>query len=151
MKPALLAAVAASLWLPAMTWAAETCPWMNAATAGGLLGGAAEPQYAHGANDASGKCEFTVRLGGEVRKLEIEVRAGQASHASILADPRLSGAGKRELRGVGNEAWAVRQSDGGELVIGRVRNTLFEVLATGKPPAADAARKAAELVAGALF
>ncbi len=145
----------ALLLVPASAAFAADCPWLNTATASGLLGGPATLHY-DGASDAeSGVCEFT-RAAGKivVADLRIEINAGHATRQSLIADPRLRDAHKKELRGIGNEAWAVPASGGGEWVIGRVRGTTFAVRArngTDEKAAEAAALKAGELVAGNLF
>ncbi len=133
---------------------ATECPWLNTPTASGLLGGPAVLHYNGGAGSDSGVCEFTRPVGKATIDLRIEIDAGHATHATLVADPRLSGPHKEELRGIGNEAWAVQAAGGGELVLGRVRRTAFAIRARNSmdaPAAAAAARKAAELVAGNLF
>jgi hypothetical protein len=144
----------ALLLVPASFALAADCPWLNTATASGLLGGAAALHY-DGASDAgSGVCEFTREAGKAMIDLRIEINAGHASRASLLSDPRLHDVRKKELRGIGNEAWSVPASGGGEWVIGRVRGTAFAIRARNSPDeraAEAAALKAAELVAGNLF
>ncbi len=145
----------ALLLVPASLALAADCPWLNTATASGLLGGAAVLHY-DGASDAeSGVCDFMREAGKTVvADLRIEINAGHASHASLVADPRLRDARKKELRGMGNEAWSVPASGGGEWVIGRVRGTAFAIRArtgTDEKAAEAAALKAGELVVGNLF
>lgn len=133
---------------------AADCPWLNTATASGLLGGPATVHYDGAPEAGSGVCEFTRAAGKAVIDLRIEVNAGHASRASLLADARLQAVHKKELRGIGNEAWSVPASGGGEWVIGRVRGTAFAVRArrgTDEKAAEAAALKAGELVAGNLF
>ncbi len=144
----------ALLLMPASLAVAADCPWLNTATASGLLGGPATVHY-DGAPDAgSGVCAFTRAAGKAVIDLRIEINSGHTSRASLLDDARLHDVRKKELRGIGNEAWSVPASGGGEWVIGRVRGTAFAIRARNsenEKAAEAAALKAGELVAGSLF
>jgi hypothetical protein len=144
----------ALLLVPAPAAFAADCPWLNTATASGLLGGPASVHYDGSPEAGSGVCEFHRAAGKAVFDLRIEIETGHASRASLLADARLRDPRRKELRGIGNEAWSVPASGGGEWVIGRVRGTAFAVRArtgTDQKVAQAAALKAGELVAGNLF
>jgi hypothetical protein len=109
---------------------------MNAASAGGYLGGAA--------NEAT-PCNFA-RANAS---LTIEIATGQ-DLAPYLAK---CGSQAFPLKAIGNEAFACSMANG-ERVIGRVRDQIFVVtIVTDEAPAAlrEKARKAAEQVAGNLY
>ncbi len=143
-------------WLlcAAMTCGAaeETCPWLNAATAAGILGGAVEAEVGHAAKDGGVEsCEFTRRGESGVATLRIDVGTADLKCA----------AGGAAVRGLGNEARACPiEKTGGEMsarVIGRVREQWFAIrvgttdrrsLLEALP---DEALRAAAQVAGNLF
>jgi hypothetical protein len=125
--------------------AEETCPWLNAATAGGVLGAPVQTQI------APHVCSFVSRHG----ELRIQVETIAASHAD-----HCSGASE-QLKAIGNEAaaCAVESKDGrmAEQVAGRVRDQAFVItIATDDRSLSrnllrDKVRKVAEQVAGNLF
>jgi len=128
--------------------AGEGCPWLNRATAAGVLGGAVQ------ATVTPESCEFVRHEGGHEASLRIEVRAAGAAHAHC-------GPGAEALKGIGNEAAACRfEGKAGwtsEQVVGRVRDRAFLVrIGRNEPMAAgtalrEKAREVAEQVAGILF
>ncbi len=151
MKSFGILAIAAALGL---AHAAETgCPWMNAATAGGVLGGGVTETVTKNRDDAI--CVF-VRSG---MRLSIDVKT--------MSDPAkefpayLARCGKRAnpLRAVGNEAVAcmVKEAGGGTAgqVVGRVRTRAFVIRVNGdglsQAALTEKARNVAEQVAGNLF
>ena len=131
-------------------WAAmpEGCPWLNAATAAGVLGG--ETRTAVTATS----CEFEHRAGNHEIRLRIEVKPSSASHEQCPP-------GGAPLKGIGNEATACsyRGKPGwiAEQVTGRVRDRAFLVrIATddrSRSPQGlrEQARNIAEEVAGILY
>jgi hypothetical protein len=131
--------------LAAACQAEETCPWLNAATAGGVLGGAVQTQI------TPHVCSFVSRQG----ELRIQVETIAASHPD-----HCSGASE-QLKAIGNEAaaCAVESKDGriAEQVAGRVRDQAFTITITTDDRSVsrnllrDKARKVAEQVAGNLF
>ncbi len=138
----------AALMLAPMAAAAEHCTWLNAATAGGFLGGAANLTV------QPGSCEFRRTAGGHELVLRIEVAPANAPHPQC-------GASGEALRGVGNEATACAyEGTGGwrgQQVTGRVRDQAFLVRMASNDPAPDEkalrqkVRDIAEQVAGILF
>lgn len=143
--------------------AEESCPWLNVATAGGLLGG---PIRMHNVSHRSGNredaiCTFVSEQGSSVYELrmEVETMPGPRRDYSSLGQP-CSGA-REPLKSLGNEAGACAiDSKGGraaEQVSGRIRDRAFVIsVSTNDGPAARnglrvKARKAAEHVAGSLF
>ena len=134
--------------LPAMAAAEERCPWLNAATAGGVLGGAVQVTV------TGASCEFISKANGHGASLQIEVTAVSAPHAQCGSDAE-------PLKAIGNQAVACSyQGKPGwtaEQVVGTVRDQAFVVRLGSNDPSAAAktlsekARKVAEQVAGILF
>ncbi|MGA2117725.1 MAG: hypothetical protein ABSH56_23575 [Bryobacteraceae bacterium] len=133
--------------------AAESCPWLNAATAGGALGGAVTSvtvKRANAGDDAN--CDFIRHEGSLTLELRIETGRDYASYAARCHSDKVP------LRGIGNEAVACSSDDEvGEQVVGRVRERAFLVRIRSNARSAarsdvrDEVRKVAELVAGFLF
>src|SRR5580700_4360170 len=118
------------LLLPAIAGAAEICPWLNAATAGGVLGGtvAATVTRAKAGDDAS--CAFNRRDGSLVLELRIEVETMLSPAKDFPAYTARCHSASVPLKAIGNEA-VVCSNDGSdghaELVVGRVRDRAFVV------------------------
>jgi hypothetical protein len=140
--------VAIVLALPAMAADEQRCPWLNAATAGGLLGGVVQVTV------TGTSCEFGRQTGAEAATLWIEVNPISAPHPHC-------GPGAEPLAAIGNEAAACAyQGKPGwmaEQVVGRVRDHAFLVrIGTNNNSARAQAlrekvRNLAEQVAGILF
>jgi hypothetical protein len=128
--------------------AEDRCPWLNAATAGGVLGGTVHAVV------TPASCEFVRQSGGHDIALRIEVGPVSAPHTQC-------GAKAEPLKAIGNEALACtyegKESWMGEQVTGRVRDQAFLVrVSTNDKSAAsktlrEKARNVAEQVAGFLF
>jgi hypothetical protein len=140
--------VALSLFLPLMVGAEERCPWLNAATAGAVLGGSVQLTV------TPTSCEFVRQAGAQETRLRIEVTAATAPDVRCGPDAE-------RLKAIGNEAVACsyRGKAGwtAEQVVGRVRDQAFLVRiatndhsATGKA-LRDRVRNVTEQVAGMLF
>jgi hypothetical protein len=151
------------LLLPAVCHAQAKCPWINEATARGMLGGAVTVT-ANVGDHGEGVCEFSRQQGAAVHQLRIAV--------DIMADiPKQFPAYLAQcppksspLRAIGNEAVTCsvqeKEKKYGERVVGRVRDQAFVVSVTSS--ARDDAslsqetcrakvNLAAEQVAGILF
>jgi hypothetical protein len=140
---------------------AETCPWLNAATADGALGGAVSSvtvTRAKTGDDAS--CEFVRQQGSLVMHLRIETETLRSPAADFASYAARCGSDAVAVKGIGNEALACSSSGGeetGEWVVSRVRERAFGVRITTNDHSAlrselrEKARKIAELVAGFLF
>ncbi len=154
--------LAAVLCLPAACLAGEGCPWLNAATASGVLGGAVQAAVTHpGKNADDAACDFVRHEGPAAGRLYIEVRtmtAPRREFASYAAQCRTNAV---LLRAIGNEAVACgRDGKNGEIaeqVVGRVRDRAFVVRVSANVPPGqrdalrENARKVAEQVTGTLF
>jgi hypothetical protein len=160
--------------MPTTGHAEPHCPWLNAATAGGLLGGDVvmtvsarmehvPGQGSHVAQDQvrmdrfDTTCEFTRKAGHESSSLRIVVTT-MADPAKEYAAMLAKCGGTVALKGIGNEAVQCRNKNmAEEQVIARVRDRAF-VLTVHRPPApegGDALRadteNIAEQVAGSIF
>lgn len=148
--------------LPSIVGAAESCPWLNAATAGGVLGGTVTGvtvKRAKAGDDAS--CNFTRREGSLVLDLRIETITMSLPARDFAPYAARCGHGALPLKAIGNEALAC--SDEGdrnllaEQVVGRVRDRAFLVRigtndhSVQRSALRDKARFVAEQVAGTLF
>jgi hypothetical protein len=153
------------LCAPLAALAANNCPWMNEATASGLLGGDAIGAYTPSTANQPAACIFTQRGAGVTRVLRITVDLAEDDpHAHLMKSEAACGPSPAPLKGIGNEAvvCAVDDSTGrrGARVAGRVRDQVFEILITTNRKddpilTADALRirinTAAEQVSGNLF
>ena len=144
------------LGLPSIGTATEACPWLNAATAGGFLGGPitdATVKRAKTGDDAT--CDFIRHEGPLTLDLRIEVET-MPSPAKDFVSHAARCHSAVPLKAIGNEALAC-SDDGSEQVVGRVRDRAFLVrLSTSDRSAQrsalrDKVRKIAEQVAGILF
>jgi hypothetical protein len=148
---------------PALCHAQAQCPWLNEATAHGILGGDVTLSVKLNKQGA-GVCKFTRHHGAANRELRISV--------TLLTDiPRqfpayLTQCPPRStpLRATGNEAVTCskdsKEDHYAEIVVGRVRNQAFAVVVNStvqddpsmtQEMRRDRAKLAAEMVAGILF
>lgn len=141
--------------------AQESCPWLNAATAGGVLGGAVTAAITHpGKNKADTTCDFVRKesVEGELR-IEVETMTEPKTQFASLAAK--CGPARIPLKAIGNEAAActldAKNERISEQVVGRVRDQAFIIRITTNDRAAtrssvrEKARSVAEQVAGILF
>lgn len=149
------------LLAPASIAAAENCPWLNAATAAGVLGGPVTGmtvQHAKSGDDAS--CEFLRRAGTVESELRIATETMPDPSKDFPSYAARCHSVAEALTAIGNQAVVCSDDRGGgraEMVLGRVRNRAFEVrISTGDRSGAagalrEKARQIAEQVAGILF
>ena len=149
----------------AVAIAANNCPWMNEATASGLLGGNAIGSYTASTSDQPAACTFTQSDPDVTRILRIKVvLAKDDPHAYLIKSEAACGPSPIPLKAIGNEAVACvvdqRNPGRGARAIGRVRDQVFEILMTTTRPddpilKNDALRirinTAAEQLSGNLF
>ena len=148
--------------LPASGATEERCPWLNIATAGGMLGGhVTGVRVTRPLTGDDATCSFVRSDRAQVAELRIEVEtlvSPASAFASYLARCHSAGV---PLKGIGNQAVAC--TDDGragqlvEQVIGRVRSGRSWSGSSTNDRAArpdalrDTVRKTAEQVAGILF
>ena len=145
--------------------AQSTCPWLNAATASGVLGGTATMEV-NNAGVSTGVCIFRFEGEAQNNTLRISVikaeRQETAGKEMMPYESKCTASGL-PLKGVGNEAILCASDtakSSGELVVGRVRDNIFTIAinaGSGDNPAAtkddleDKAQEIAKQVAGILF
>jgi len=149
-----------ALALPAIAAARQDCPWLNAATAGGLLDGEVTSATQLSKTGVAGSCDFTSREGSATARLFIQVVMLTASQ-TYAAYQAQCGPHATPLKTIGNEAvlcpYTSTPGESGQQVVGRVRNHAFLVRLTVRGRAAPAIllqekiREAAEQIAGSLF
>lgn len=129
-----------------MCFGQSACPWLNAATASGVLEGAATVRA------ASDSCHFVAKTG----QLQIQVKSTQDAEREIAALAKRCKRDAAPLKAIGNAAFACLHRDR-EVVVGRVRQQVFTITLVMKGADADKdalvekARLVAEEVSGALF
>jgi hypothetical protein len=138
------------------------CPWLNVATASGVLEGSASLQIEQ-PNATETHCVFRYQNGKTVETLQIDVKRQQDISRGIVPEESSCRSPGTPLKAIGNEAVLCaddRRSSRGDQVIGRVRDSIFRVSAstTAKNDPAitrevleQRAKDTAEQVAGALF
>ncbi len=141
-----------ALALPILCRGEESCPWLNAGTAAGILDGGVSATVTHPRkNKEDATCDFVRRQGSLLYELTIEVET--------MGTPTCSGK-TTPLKAIGNEAFACSVDKRGyvfEEVVGRARDRAFTIsIDTDDPSVSQSSyrekvRKVAEQVAGALF
>lgn len=148
--------------LPLFCATADTCSWINAGTAGGVLGGSVNATVTHSqknANDAT--CDFTGRRGAVEYELHVDVATMTSPQHEFTAYAAQCKSDSTPLKAIGTEA-VICSSDAkpgqlSERVVGRVRTQVFIIWINTSNPSEtrasieDKARRVAEHVAGNLF
>jgi hypothetical protein len=116
---------------PAVARAANNCPWINEATASGLLSGEAVGEVSGAPAGQPTVCTFTRTTGGVRRALRVTVEVVSDSHAHLTAIAQSCGANATALKAIGNEAFVCApdapNAGMGERVVGRVRDQVFTI------------------------
>jgi hypothetical protein len=119
------------LLLPASAYAANNCPWINEATASGLLGGDAVGAATGAGAGQPGTCTFVSQMGGTTRTLRINVEIVPDPHARLGELTQHCGTDTANMPAIGNEAVVCSADDRkgglGERVLGRVRDQVFSI------------------------
>jgi hypothetical protein len=139
------------------------CPWINAATAGGILGGAVTAT-ANISDQGSGVCEFSLQQGEVIHLLRVSVDIMTDIPKEFPTYLAQCPPKSTPLRAIGNEAVTCKVEGDvhqhAELVVGRVREQAFLVSVSSSvendPSMTQEMRRAkanlvAEQVAGILF
>ena len=118
--------------LPTLCRAANNCPWINEATASGILGGDSVGALTEpGAAGGQTICEFTQQGDGFKRTLRITVELASNPHDRLVAVEQICGVDAAPLKAIGNEAQVCaagdRKSGMGQRVLGRVRDQVFTI------------------------
>ena len=148
--------------MPATCAATQPCPWLNGATAAGVLEGPVTVSVTYFDQDnTDAACEFIHKVDHTVRTLRIEVDTMKDLAHDFPRYLAKCGQDAKPLRATGNEAVVCsvpgKNNQVAEQVVSRVRDRAFivDVLSNGSATERDAlrdkARKIAEQVAGFLF
>jgi hypothetical protein len=154
------------LCVPSRNEAKDSCPWINEATASGVLDGAVtatvtHPEMSKDPDEAT--CVFLHQSGATGIELRIEVETLHAVPGAYAAYAEKCGTDGTPLRAIGNEAVTCSYTDKkrkkwmSEQVVGRVREHAFTVRVSSSAASPDRnvlrekARKMAEQLAGFLF
>jgi hypothetical protein len=143
--------------------ATENCPWLNAATAGGVIGSQVRMSVTHPPNDRADQpngapgdatCEFTPQDGAANTSIRIAVHTMQDHAKDYAAFVSRCGPSPRKLIGVGNEAVActleVSAGTVTEQVVARVRDRVF-IFSWSMPQAdANSSKETAQAIQGKL-
>ena len=128
----------------------SSCPWMNMATASGLLGGETSATFAAAGKDESeGLCNFA-RVGDPKINLRIEITVMKSVTAEFRSFLDKCRSDVKPLKAIGNEA-VVCSWEMGQRVVGRVRDQAFVITLTAPDVNIEKMRKAGEIVSGNLF
>jgi hypothetical protein len=149
---------------PAICQMNTGCPWLNVATATGVLRSSEHSPMAALAQGGKAACDFTYHDSTASRELNITVEEVKDAQQAMSAYKARCGSHVTALRGIGNEAVTCAvESKGksyGQQVIGVVRDQIFTVTVTTsakKDPVMprealeERSRNISEQVAGALF
>jgi hypothetical protein len=151
--------LSALLLIPGICKAETACPWINTATAAGILEGPVnlETQNTEGNGNI---CEFTYHDGTMMHSLRIAVHDIQDRKKDMMTNEAQCRSRIVPLKGIGNDAMLCSvdvHSSRGEQVVGWVRNRIFIVRIDANDASMtrkvlqEKARMAAEQVAGNLF
>lgn len=140
------------------------CPWLNSATASGILGGPVVVTVIDtNKNSDDATCTFSYRERGIARGLHIVVTTTSSPGQQFAAIRQQCGLNPTPLKAIGNEAVECTLEDKAERsaqVVGRVRDRAFVVkVSTSRPndpeltqrAQAEKAKDVAEQVAGSLY
>lgn len=152
----------ALLCAPAANAATQICPWLNAATAAGILEGSVTVSVSYSdQHKTDGVCEFTHKADHAVRTLRIEVDSMTDRTQEFPRYFARCGEDAKPVKAIGNEAAACSSTGTknqiAEQVVSRVRDRAFVVGVSSTGSALkrdvirDKAQKVAQQVAGILF
>jgi hypothetical protein len=145
-------------------FAQTQCPWLNAATAGGVLGGEVEASITNATTLGDATCHFTRKQDSSNLSITIDVHTMSLPSKDFPTFTAQCGGTLSPLKAIGNEAFQCvpksTSANGEEQVIGRVRDRAFILTvnanstkqsAPGKTSLTPETRNLAEQVAGSLF
>ncbi len=117
--------------LPGVCQAKNNCPWINEATASGLLGGEAVGEMTDATVGQPATCIFTQIDKGAARTLRISLERTVDPHHVLVSVAAGCGTNGTLLPAIGNEAVTCAINDRkiglGERVVGRVRDQVFTI------------------------
>jgi hypothetical protein len=156
---------AAGVFLSPVRCRAQTqCPWLNAATAAGVLGGEVQANTTALTPQGDTTCDFKRAQQASVFELKIAVHTMTLPTKDFAAYLAQCAGTPVPLKAIGNEAFqcvpSKNSDNGGEQIIGRVRDRAFVIdikrgsarqSTSPQNGLSEEARNIAEQVAGALF
>ncbi len=129
-----MACIALLCAMPLVLRAENNCPWMNEATASGLLGASAVGTYTEASAAHPAECSFVQNGDGGSRVLTITVEVTPDAHDRVGQMMHGCEGGSSPLGAIGNEAALCAVSDRKNRrsgrVIGRVRDQVFSITMT---------------------
>lgn len=130
LSPTLLCLVL--MCLPATAHAKNNCPWLNEATASGLLGGDAAGDFTEATTGQPAVCTFTQQAEGVTRTLRLTVEVATDPQARLTTVAQSCGSDAAPLKAIGNSAMVCSADERkgllGERVVGRVRDQVFTII-----------------------
>jgi hypothetical protein len=165
MRTSLTLLLSLALFTPAICHAQAKCPWLNEATARGILSGPVTVTVTVKLGDqAAGVCKFTRQQGAAIHELRISVDLMTDISKQFPAHLAQCPPKSPPLPATGNEAITcsihTKENQHAEIVVGRVRNQAFVVSISStvqddpsltQEERRDKANQIAEQVAGILF
>jgi hypothetical protein len=119
------------LALSTVCQAKNDCPWINEATAGGLLGSDAVGDFKAASQGQPAVCTFIAKDESATRTLTISVLTTPDFDAELQSAMRACGPDSAPILAIGNRASVCVQDNRkgglGELVVGRVRDQVFTI------------------------
>jgi hypothetical protein len=117
--------------LPSLAHAANNCPWINEATASGLIGADAVGSYTDATPTQPAVCTFVQSAPGITRTLRITVLQTPSYQTVLQAEDKTCAGAATPMIAIGNEAIACSADDrrklSAERVVGRVRDQVFTI------------------------
>jgi hypothetical protein len=160
-------AVIAYVWVLLSPAAAQgqaqpVCPWLNEATASGVVGGPVTVSVTPKGDKGDADCLFVRRVNSSTISLRIDVETMSGPSLSLTAYTAPCNSPLAPVKAIGNEAFACsippsKKSGLSEQITSRVRERAFFVRLSSNEPSADSdelrlkANKVAQQVAGFLF
>jgi hypothetical protein len=121
-----------AFFVPAVSSAANNCPWMNEATASDVLGSEGVGAFSAASPGQPAVCTFDSESEGVRRVLRITVEVTPDASALVALAARECGAEAAPLRAIGNEAFVCitdeRKGATSVRALGRVRDQYFTIL-----------------------
>ena len=146
---------------PALCRAKAKCPWLNAATAEGLLGGKVQMNITPPTAQGDTTCEFSSQQDATVSILRIEVHTMEVPSKEFASYLSQCSGTTLPLKAIGNEAVQCvlkgGSTPGEEQIIGRVRDRVFLLSTRRNAPwfskggLREDTRNIAEQISGSLF
>jgi hypothetical protein len=117
--------------IPTFCQAKNNCPWINEATASGLLGGDAVGEFTEASAGQPAICNFIEKDAAVTRTLRITVLVTPDFNAGLRSAAQACGVDSASIQAIGNQALICAADDRkgalGERIVGRVRDQVFTI------------------------